>query len=131
MRDGPSALLPGVVAFAVCGALWGLGKTIDPGSAAVTKSEDAGGAKFALTVTASPSSGQPVTVAANGVFDGQSGDVTADLTGALGALGAPTGTSGQVEIRLLEENGDPVVYANAPALSAMIPGGATWIRLDL
>jgi hypothetical protein len=120
-----------VVGFAVAVALWGLGKTIDPVSAAVAKSEDAGGANFALTVTATPSSGQPITVNASGVFDAQSADVTTDLSGALAALGAPGGTSGQVEVRYLQENGDPVIYVNAPALSAMIPGGASWVRLDL
>ena len=131
MRGSRIALIFAVVAFAVGVALWGLGKTIDPVSAAVTKSEDAGGAKFALTVTATPPTGQAVTVDANGVFDGQSADVTTDLSGALAAAGAPSGTSGQIEIRYLQENGDPVIYANAPALSAMIPGGATWVRLDL
>ena len=131
MRGSRIALIFAVVAFAVGVALWGLGKTIDPVSAAVTKSEDAGGAKFALTVTATPPTGQAVTVDANGVFDGQSADVTTDLSSALAAAGAPSGTSGQIEIRYLQENGDPVIYANAPALSALIPGGATWVRLDL
>src|SRR5579871_4325722 len=117
MRRSRMALIIAVVGFAVAVALWGLGKTIDPVSAAVAKSEDAGGANFALTVTATPSSGQPITVNANGVFDAQSADVTTDLSGALAALGAPSGTSGQVEVRYLQENGDPVIYVNAPALS--------------
>jgi hypothetical protein len=130
MRGSRIVLMLAVVGFAVGVALWGLGKTIDPVSAAVAKSEDAGGANFTLTVTATPSSGQAVTVNANGVFDGQSADVTTDLSGALAVLGQG-GTNGQVEIRYLQENGDPVIYADAPALSAMIPGGATWVRLDL
>jgi hypothetical protein len=130
MRRGRVVLIFGVVVFAVAVALWGLGKTIDPVSAALTKSEDAGAANFTLTVTATPPSGQPVTVNATGVFDGQSADVKTDLSGALAALGQ-SGTNGQVEIRYVQENGDPVIYANAPALSAMIPGGATWVRLDL
>jgi hypothetical protein len=120
-----------VVGFAVAVAVWGLAKGAGPVSAAATRSEDAGGAKFTVTVTATPATGSPVSVAANGVFDGQSGDLTTDLSGALAAAGAPAGTSGQIEIRWLQENGDPVIYANAPALSAMIPGGATWVRLDL
>jgi hypothetical protein len=120
-----------VVGFATAVAFWGLAKGAGAVSAAAAKSEDAGGAKFTLAVTASPASGSPVSVTANGVFDGSSGEVTTDLSGALAAAGAPTGTSGQVELRWLQENGDPVVYANAPALSAMIPGGASWIRLDL
>jgi hypothetical protein len=57
--------------------------------------------------------------------------VTTDLSGELAAAGAPAGTSGQIEVRYLQENGDPVIYANAPALSAMIPGGASWVRIDL
>jgi hypothetical protein len=130
MRRSRIVLIFGVVAFAVAVALWGLGKTIDPVSAALTKSEDAGAANFALTVTATPSSGQPVTVDATGVFDGQSADVKTNLSGALAALGQ-SGADGQVEIRYVQENGDPVIYANAPALSAMIPGGASWVRIDL
>ncbi len=34
-------------------------------------------------------------------------------------------------MRYLQENGDPVVYANAPALTAFIPGGKSWVRLDI
>ena len=38
---------------------------------------------------------------------------------------------GSLELRYLQENGDPVLYANAPMLATMLPGGASWIRLDL
>ena len=48
----------------------------------------------------------------------------------LSAAGLPAG-NGSVELRYLQENGDPVAYVNAPALSAMIPGGQSWVRLDL
>ena len=34
-------------------------------------------------------------------------------------------------MRYLEENGDPVMYANLPFLADKLPGGKTWIRLDL
>jgi hypothetical protein len=120
-----------VVAFAVTVAVWGLSKGVSPVSAAATDSANVGSAEFALSATATQSSGSPVTVNATGAFDGQSGEVTTDLSSAMAALGAPAGTSGQVDIRVLQENGDPVIYANAPALSAMIPGGASWVKLDL
>jgi hypothetical protein len=131
MRGSNKILALVVVCFAAAVAVWGLGRTASPVAAAATKSADAGGANFTVTATATPSSGQPVTVTASGEFDGQQGDLTTDLSGALAAAGAPAGASGQVEVRYLQENGDPVVYVNAPALSAMIPGGASWVRVDL
>jgi hypothetical protein len=112
-------------------AAWGLAKTASPVHAAATQSADAGGAQATLTATMTPSSGAPVSVTANGVFDQQAGDFNVDLSGALAAAGAPAGAGGNVEIRYLQENGDPVVYANAPFLSALVPGGASWVKLDL
>ena len=123
------------LALAVCCAgaalvVGGFSNRVDPVAAAAMKSEDAGGANLALTVSTTAPGGQPVSVTATGVFDGQEADVTADVSSILAAVGAPAG-SGQVELRYLQENGDPVVYVNVPALAAELPGGATWVRLDL
>ena len=104
--------------------------SVDPVAAAAMRSEDAGGANLALTASATSPGGQPVSVTATGVFDGQEADVTAEVSSALAAAGAPSG-AGQVELRYLQENGDPVVYVNVPSLAASLPGGATWVRLDL
>ena len=70
------------------------------------------------------------TVTANGVFDQESADITVDASNALAAANLPD-AGGNIELRYLQENGDPVVYANVPALSALIPGGKSWVRVDL
>jgi hypothetical protein len=120
------ALLCSVAALAGCGVK----NTIDPVAAAATKTENAGGAKMAMTVSASLPTGQSFAIDANGVFDKGQGDITMDMSSVLGAAGL-SGGNGTVEMRYLQENGDPVIYMNMPFLSQMIPGGAKWIRLDL
>jgi hypothetical protein len=118
-----------VVGVSVAAALLGFQKGVDPVASAATKSEAAGGAKVALTASVDSSQGS-FDVSANGVVDQGQADITTDLSKVLAAAGMPS-TDGSVEVRYLQENGDPVVYVNAPALSAMIPGAKTWIKLDL
>jgi hypothetical protein len=122
------------VALAVLGvsaalAVVGLRQGADPVASAATKSEAVGGAKVALTVGVDSPKGT-FSVSANGVVDQGQADITTDLSQLLAAAGLPAG-SGSVELRYLQENGDPVVYVNAPALTSMIPGGKSWVRLDL
>ena len=57
-------------------------------ASAATKSENAGGAKVALTVGVESSKGS-LTVSANGVLDKGQADVTADLSQVLAAGGLP------------------------------------------
>ncbi len=125
-------LVLGLVALAAVAAIAAvaLAKSVNPVSAAVAKTEDAGGAQLALTVTADDGSGHSATVTANGVFDETSADITVDASSALAAANLPD-AGGNIELRYLQENGDPVIYANAPALSAFIPGGKSWVRVDL
>lgn len=107
----------------------GVSRTLDPVAAAATKSEQAGGEKVAMTVGVS-TGGQSFTIGASGVFDQSEGDLTMDLSSLLGAAGL-SGSGGSAELRFVQENGDPVIYANVPFLSSRIPGGKSWIRLDL
>lgn len=107
----------------------GVSRTLDPVAAAATKSENAGGEKVAMTVGVS-AGGKSFTIDANGVFDQGEGDLTMDLSSLLGSAGL-SGSGGSAELRFLQENGDPVIYANVPFLSSEIPGGKSWIRLDL
>ena len=107
----------------------GLQEGVDPVASAATKSENAGGAKVALTVAVDSPKGS-FNVSANGVIDQGQADITADLSQVLALGGLPAG-NGSVEVRYLQESGDPVVYVNAPALAAMLPGGQSWVRLDL
>jgi hypothetical protein len=114
-------MVVGVCAVGFVTALVGLGlQQTDPVAAAAAASQAAGGAKVALTVGVDSSKGS-FSLSANGVVDEGQADITADLPAA----------GGSVELRYLQENGDPVVYANAPALSSLIPGGKPWLRLDL
>src|SRR5262249_12580644 len=101
-----------VVAGGSIAALVGLGlqQGVSPVAAAATRSADAGGAKVALTVGVDSSKGS-FSVTANGVVDKDQADLTAEL---------PAG-NGSVELRYLQENGDPVVYVNSPLLSTFIP----------
>ena len=118
-----------LAAIAVVSAI-ALAKSVNPVSAAVAKSEDAGGAKLALTITADDGSGHSGTVTANGVFDQTSADITVDASSALAAANLPD-AGGPIELRYLQENGDHVLYADVPALSALIPGGKSWVRVDI
>jgi hypothetical protein len=123
------------VALAVLGVsaalivVFGLQKGVDPVASAATKSEAAGGANVALSVGIDSPKGT-FNVSANGVVDQGQADITTDLSSILSSAGLPA-ANGSVELRYLQENGNPVLYVNAPALTAMIPGGKTWVRLDL
>ena len=104
------------VALAGCG----VSKTIDPVASAATKTQNAGGVKVAMTV-ATTAGGRSFTVDANGAFDKDQGQLTMNLPG----------SGGTAEVRYLTESGDPVVYVNVPALSSQLPGGKSWLRLDV
>ncbi len=111
------ALLGTVVALTGCG----VSKLIDPVAAAATKSEGAGGAQLTLSVAVTDPSAASFTVSGQGLFDQSEGELT------LGLSNLP----GSVELRYLEENGDPVMYVNVPFLAAMLPNGKSWLRVDL
>ena len=118
-----------VLGVSIAAFVLGLQKGSDPVASAATKSEAAGGANVELTVGVDSPKGT-FNVSANGVVDQGQADITTNLSSILSAAGLPA-DNGSVELRYLEENGNPVVYVNAPALSAMIPGGQSWVRLDL
>jgi hypothetical protein len=120
------ALLGAVVALAGCG----FQKTVDPVAGAATKTENAGGAKVAMTVGLDGPGGQSFSLAANGVFDQGEADLTMDVSSLLAAANLPS-SDGSIEVRYLQESGDPVLYLNAPFVSTMLPGGKPWLRLDL
>jgi len=114
----------------------GLGSTkpADAVVAAAAKSEDAGGAKLAMTVSVSdPSAQKTATVTASGVFDQSDADLTVDLSGLGGGSSGLNLSSllGSIELRYLQENGDPVLYANIPFLGSVLPAGKSWVRADL
>src|SRR5579872_1483613 len=102
-------------------AALGISKVTDPVAAAATKTENAGGAKLSISASVTDPSGGTVTISGQGAFDSTAGDLTIGLSSQPGSF----------ELRYLQENGDPVLYANAPMLATMLPNAASWIRLDL
>jgi hypothetical protein len=104
----------------------GVSQTIDPIAAAATKTEKAGGVKVAMTMGVT-AGGRSFSIDANGAFDGGNGELTMNLSSVLGAAGS----NGAAEMRFIEESGHPVIYLNMPFLAGEIPGGASWLRLDL
>jgi len=122
MKGRRIALALGLLGVLVALTALGVSKVIDPvAAAAATKTENAGGAKLAMSVAITDPSGGTVTMTGQGVFDQSAGDITMGLSS----------LPGSVELRYLQENGDPVLYVNAPMLETMLPSGAPWIRLDL
>jgi hypothetical protein len=130
MRRRSTTLLLALGALASAAVLAGCGveRTVDPVAAAATKTQNAGGAKLAMTVGVT-ADGTRFDVKANGVFDRSEGDLTMDLSDALAAAGQPG--SGKVELRYRQESGDSVLYLNMPALTSRLPGSPSWVRLDL
>jgi hypothetical protein len=96
----------------------GIGRTIDPVAAAATKTEKAGGYQVTLAGTVT-SAGTVVRMSGNGVFDGTHGELDLAVNGL------------ELDARYLSENGDVVMYMNMGALTAGLPNGKSWIRLDL
>jgi hypothetical protein len=128
---GAVALVAAIVAVLLVGL--GSTKPADAVVAAAAKSENAGGAKLSMSVSVSdPAAQKSASVTASGVFDESNADLNIDLSGLGGSSGLSLPAAlGSLEVRYLQENGDPVVYANVPFLGAMLPGGKSWVRVDL
>src|SRR3954452_14221398 len=111
-----SGLVLALVLVCAAAVLSGCGveRTFDPVAAAATKTENAGGAKLAMTIGVT-ADGHSLSFSANGVFDKDQGDLTIDLSDALAAAGL-SGSDGSVELRYLQEDGDSVAYLNMPFL---------------
>lgn len=121
---GVLALLGLTAVLAACGVT----RTVDPVAAAATKTEQAGGVKMAMSI-AITTAGKTSSITADGTFDHEQGEMTMDLSSALQSAGVSG--SGAVRLRYLKEDGDLVMYLNVPELSSRIPGGKSWIRLDV
>jgi len=115
-------------ALAACG----VSHTVDPVAAAATKTEQAGGAKMTMSIDITDGTTQKTfSITANGVFDQHQGEMTMDMSSVLQSAGLPSGSASEMKFIYLEEDGDPVMYMNSPPLASQLPGGKSWIRLDL
>ena len=119
------ALLASVAALAGCG----VSNQLDPVAAAATKSEQAGGfnVNFTLKLSGSSMPGGSTVLTGSGAFDGAQGEMTIDMAGLLGQ----TGADGQLREIMLQEDGHLVMYMQVPFVASLLPGGKTWMRLDL
>src|SRR5262249_17871161 len=113
----------------------GVRNSVDPGASAATKSEQAGGYKVAMTVTASTGGAEQVAMTGRGTFGKDEGELEVRLAGlmgnVLGGLSGGSGTDATMKAVYLTEDGDPVVYMNLGFLSSFLPGGKPWVRLDV
>ena len=135
MRRVVGSLAPFLALAALSAALTGCGgggvaQAIDPVAAAATKTEDAGGVKLQMTFTAD-SAGKSVTVTGNGAFEKSQGSMDFDFGRLFEQADLQTGADQSARVVFLTESGDPVLYLRIPFLSALLPSGKSWIRLDL
>jgi hypothetical protein len=110
----------------------GVSHTVDPVSAAASKTEQAGGAKMTMSVDVTDGTTQKtVSITADGAFDQKQGEMTVDMSSVLQSAELPSGSASEIKFLYLEEDGNPVMYMNFPPLASKLPGGKSWIRLDL
>jgi hypothetical protein len=139
MRRGRSAGIAAALAIAAATAVTagcgGGGSTnalaLDPVSAAVTKTQDAGAARirFALAVKSPKLHGKTLRLHGTGAIDGTSAELNVRLGSLLRQANLPGGSS--LKEILLQQHGDYVIYLGLGALSSSLPGGKHWIELDL
>src|SRR3954447_25168533 len=130
----PRVLLA-VLLAALAGVLsaCGVRDSVDPVAKAAAKTEQAGGYKVAMSVTVS-AGGRQLAMTGHGTFGRDTGELEMDLGGLMGGLGelsGGTGTSSTMKAVYVTEDGDPVVYMNLGFLSSFLPGGKSWVRLDM
>jgi len=117
------ALAAGLTACGVSG-------TVDPVADAATKTQDAGGYKATFSMALSVA-GRKLAMTGKGEFAPGQGELVMDMTDLLQQSGAPAGTDGSIDAIYVTEADDPVIYFKFGLLSALLPGGKAWIRLDI
>jgi hypothetical protein len=119
-----AATLAASVALLGCGTS---GTVVDPVAQAAQVTQQAGGARIALTERlSSPALAAPVTIRGVGFVNEQQheGQLTMDFSGVPGLSGLGGGGAEFIFQGV-------VLYARIPLLSNKLPGGKTWIKVDL
>lgn len=102
---------------------------LDPVAAAATKTENAGAAHMRMKMAVN-AMGQRFTMHGAGAIDGTSAAMSLKLGSLPGAVASQLDHA-TIKERVLEQDGDYVIYMRAPALSSELPGGKAWLKLDL
>ena len=121
------ALLAGALLLAGCG---GAPAQLDPLASAAERTADAGSARFEMEI-AMTVAGRSAEATASGAFDNDSrrATMTMDLTSLAGAFGGAAGAAGALRMDMVLDGA--VAYMRMPLLTAQLPGGRPWVRLDL
>ena len=128
-----------IVAVAIVSAGCGGGSSsalsLDPVAAAATKTQNAGAARIRLDMAFS-GHGKSVKMHASGAMDGTSVEMGFKLRSLLGLAGMPRAmksklSHGTMQEVALEQDGDYVIYIKVPFLASQLPGGRSWIKLDV
>jgi hypothetical protein len=119
------AVSAGAIAMSGCGA----SAALDPVARAAQVTSNQEGARVAMTMQFSSSAlSGGFAIKADGYLDERhrSGQMTMDLSGlpGLSALGG-----GTAKVQLIFQY--PVIYMNMPFLAGRLPGGKTWMKLDV
>lgn len=124
-----AALLGGVLLLAGCG---GAPAQLDPLASAAERTADTGSARFEMRLGMTVS-GRFAEATASGAFDNESrrATMTIDLSGLADAFGGAGAGSGALRMRMEMVLDGTVAYMRMPLLSAQLPGGRPWVKLDL
>jgi hypothetical protein len=118
----PVLLVCGALPFATgCGAEDSVKNAVDPVAQAATKTAAAGSVQVAMSGKVS-AAGQEIPLDGTGVFD---------LKGKHGRMQMTTTVPGKGEVKIEELLDGLVLYMRSDALTASLPGGKHWIKLDL
>jgi hypothetical protein len=110
-----------VLGLAACG---GVNDPLNPLALAADRSADAGGVRMHLDASFDVA-GQSASLTADGVFDGDEGEVTLHTGDLLGGSGL---SMGDVKAIVTKQDGHPELYLQTPTA---ILGGKSWLKLDL
>jgi hypothetical protein len=115
-------LICGALPFATgCGTEDSVKNAVDPVAQAATKTAAAGTVQVAISGKVS-AAGQEIPLDGAGVFD---------LKGKRGRMQMTTTIPGKGEVKIEELLDGLVLYMRSDALTASLPGGKQWIKLDL
>ena len=104
-----------------CGAEKSVKNAVDPVAQAATKTVNSGSVEVAMSGKVS-AAGQEVPLNGEGLFD---------LKAKRGRLTMTTSVPGQGDVRVEEVMDGLVLYMRSDALAGALPGGKTWLKIDL